>query len=57
MVAAVLTGRAERRAIVSLPGGDLLVEWAEDGHVYLEGPAEEVFRGEVTLEALKGGRS
>ena len=54
LVAASLTGRAGRRATVRLLGGDLLVEWADDGHVYLEGPAEEVFRGEVDLEALLG---
>lgn len=53
LVAASLKGKAGRRAKVRLLGGDLLVEWSErDGHVYLEGPAEEIFRGEVNLEAL-----
>ena len=46
LVAAVLTGRSDRRACVSLPGGDLQVEWAPDGHVYQSGPAEFVFDGE-----------
>lgn len=47
LVAGVLTGRAERRATVHLPGGDLQVEWREsDGCVYMTGPATEVFRGE-----------
>lgn len=45
LVAAVLTGRASRRARVHLPGGDLDIEWADDGHVYMTGPAVEVFRG------------
>ncbi|MFN3653572.1 MAG: diaminopimelate epimerase [Armatimonadota bacterium] len=48
VVAAALTGRAERTATVHLPGGDLLIEWGEDGHVYMTGPAVEVFQGELT---------
>jgi len=44
-VAGVLTGRTERSIVAHLPGGDLLIEWAEDGHVYMTGPAEEVFTG------------
>lgn len=57
LVAASITGRAERRAVVHLLGGDLAVEWAKDGHLYLEGPSEEVFRGEVELEVpLKRGK-
>jgi diaminopimelate epimerase len=52
LVAAVLTGRAERRAVVRLDGGTLDVEWrAADEHVYMTGPAEEVFRGEIEIEA------
>lgn len=46
LVAAVLQGRAARRARVSLPGGDLEVEWTSEGNVYMTGPAEEVCRGE-----------
>ncbi len=46
LVAAVLRGRADRRATVKLTGGDLLVEWStEDNHVYQEGTAEFVFDG------------
>jgi len=55
LVAANLTGKAGRRAVVRLFGGNLLIEWAKDGHVYLEGPAEEVFKGEVDLEGLLSG--
>ncbi|MGQ0644309.1 MAG: diaminopimelate epimerase [Elusimicrobiota bacterium] len=44
-VAGVLTGRLQRAVIVSLPGGDLQVEWAADDHVYLTGAAEFVFEG------------
>ena len=45
LVAAVLNHRAERRAEIALDGGVLHVEWAEDNHVYMTGPAELVFRG------------
>jgi diaminopimelate epimerase len=46
-VAGVLTGRTGRRVTVRLPGGDLELEWSEsDNHVYLTGPAVEVFTGE-----------
>ena len=45
-VAASLNSLAERQVTVHLPGGDLLVEWAADNHVYMTGPASYVFRGE-----------
>jgi diaminopimelate epimerase len=47
LVAAALTDRSERKATVQLNGGDLRIEWANDDHVYMTGPAEEVFRGEI----------
>lgn len=47
-VASILSGRTSRRIRVVLPGGDLTVEWPEDGHVFMTGPAEEVFRGRYT---------
>lgn len=46
-VAGVLTGRTERKIVAHLPGGDLQLEWHEsDNHVYMTGPAAEVFSGE-----------
>jgi diaminopimelate epimerase len=45
-VAGVLSGRTERKILAHLPGGDLELHWAEDGHVYMTGPAVEVFSGE-----------
>jgi diaminopimelate epimerase len=46
-VAAALTGRADRKILAHLPGGDLNLEWREsDNCVYMTGPAEEVFSGE-----------
>ena len=45
-VAGVLTERSDRNVIIHLLGGDLELEWNEtDGHVYMTGPAEEVFTG------------
>lgn len=45
-VAGVLTGRGERKILAHLPGGDLELEWrAADQHVYMTGPATEVFTG------------
>ncbi|MBC8079013.1 MAG: diaminopimelate epimerase [Gorillibacterium sp.] len=48
LVASVLNGYSERKATVSLAGGDLEIEWSEaDGKVYMTGPAVEVFQGTV----------
>ena len=45
-VAGVLTARTRRQLTVTLPGGDLEVEWSErNDHVYMTGPAVEVFSG------------
>lgn len=46
-VAGVLTNRTDRRITAHLPGGSLQLEWSEsDNHVYMTGPAVEVFQGE-----------
>ncbi len=45
-VAGVLSGLTERRIVNHLRGGDLELEWAEDGHVFMTGPAVQVFEGE-----------
>jgi diaminopimelate epimerase len=46
-VAGVLTGRTGRVVTIHLRGGDLSIEWNEkDNHVYMTGPAVEVFHGE-----------
>jgi diaminopimelate epimerase len=53
LVAAVLTGRADRKATVELRGGTLAIEWRESGpqanHIFMTGEAVEVFRGELDL--------
>jgi diaminopimelate epimerase len=45
LVNAARTGRTGRKATVTLPGGDLLIEWRADDHVLLTGPAEHEFAG------------
>jgi diaminopimelate epimerase len=48
LVAAVLNGKASRRAVIQLSGGNLQVEWNEKtNHVFITGPAKEVYRGKV----------
>jgi len=49
LVAAVLNNKTDRKATIHLPGGDLDIQWADDRHVYMTGPAELVFRGEMTF--------
>jgi diaminopimelate epimerase len=46
-VAGVLTDRSDRKILAHLPGGDLWLEWRDsDNHVYMTGPATEVFSGD-----------
>lgn len=45
LVAAVLNEKTDRRAVLALDGGNLLIEWADDGCVYMSGPAKRVFDG------------
>jgi diaminopimelate epimerase len=45
-VAGVLAGLTERKILAHLPGGDLELEWAESGEVFMTGPATEVFEGD-----------
>ena len=49
-VAASKTGRGGRTSRIIMDGGTLDVEWREqDNHVYLTGPAEFVFEGEIEI--------
>lgn len=45
LVAAVRRGLTERKAVVSLDGGDLEIEWRPDNHVIMAGPVAETFTG------------
>ena len=50
VVAGVLNGLCDRKAVVHLLGGDLEIEWNEDDNcVYMTGSATEVFEGEIPL--------
>ena len=48
VVAAKVLGKVEEGAIVELPGGELIVEY-EGNVVFMEGPAEKVFEGKVSI--------
>ena len=49
-VACILNGLTENKVIVQLLGGDLLIEWEREADkVYMTGPAEVVFDGEIEL--------
>ena len=50
-VAASVTGRASNKVTVRMDGGDLSVEWNPPvGHVYLSGPAEFVYEGDIEYD-------
>ena len=46
-VASMLKGLTERRVTVKLLGGNLSIDWAENNHVFMTGPAVEVFEGVI----------
>jgi diaminopimelate epimerase len=48
-VAAIRSGRTASPVTVSLPGGDLVIEWAPGGTIRMSGPATHVFSGEAEL--------
>jgi len=52
MVNAHRRGLAGRAARISMPGGDLLMEWRADGHVLMTGPVATAFTGQVDPKAL-----
>ncbi len=46
-VAAILSGRCQDYVYVELNGGTLEIEYQEGGRVYMTGPVEKVFSGEI----------
>ncbi|MDX9703727.1 MAG: diaminopimelate epimerase [Candidatus Auribacterota bacterium] len=46
-VAACLHNRSGRAVTVTLPGGDLFIEWTDTGDVFMTGPAQTVFHGHI----------
>ncbi len=56
-VACVLNDLTDRAIQVHLRGGTLTIEWSsEDGHIYMTGPATEVYTGELSDAALASAR-
>lgn len=47
--ACVLNGLTEKKILNHLSGGDLEMEWGDDGNIYMTGPAVEVFAGEIAI--------
>ncbi len=48
-VATALNCRGGREAVVELLGGELAIRWAENDHVFMTGPAEEVYSGSIEI--------
>lgn len=48
-VACALNGLTNRAITVHLAGGDLFIEWAENNRVYMTGPGQYVFSGEIEI--------
>lgn len=48
-VAATLTQHTGRTNKVIMDGGPLTIEWGDDNHIYMTGPAVRVFDGEIEL--------
>ena len=49
-VAARIKGLTDNAVTVHLLGGDLFIEWADNNHVYMTGPAVKVFEGDLDLQ-------
>ena len=49
LVASVLNNKTQRNVKVRLRGGNLSVEWRDDNHIFITGPAQEIFNGEMKI--------
>ena len=56
LVAAARRGLTGRKAILELDGGELTIEWRDDDHVIMTGPAATSFVGEVDDSLLQATR-
>jgi len=45
----ILQGKLMSPATISLPGGSLTISWQRDQRVWMRGPAEHVYDGQITL--------
>lgn len=53
LVASVLNNVSDRKAKIILLGGELTIEWDEKtNHVFMTGPATEVFTGEINITKI-----
>jgi len=52
MVNAHRRGLTGRRATITMPGGDLQMEWRMDGHVLMTGPVATAFTGTLPASAI-----
>jgi diaminopimelate epimerase len=52
-VAAMRKNLTGRRVTVTLPGGSMVVEWRDDGHVWMTGPVETEFEGALDPATLR----
>ena len=58
VVASNLNGYTDRKVRVDLLGGSLDIYWKkEDNHVYMTGPAQTVFEGELNEEVIDYGKN
>ncbi|MEO0799536.1 MAG: diaminopimelate epimerase [Pseudomonadota bacterium] len=55
LVAAARTKRSDRKATVTVPGGDLHVHWDSGNRVIMTGPARHVRHGDIQF--IEGGRA
>ncbi len=46
-IASGVNGYTNENVTVELPGGNLNIQWGSNNHVYMEGPAVEVFDGQI----------
>ena len=49
VVASGLNGYTDENVTVKLPGGKLKIEWGNDNHIYMQGPATTVYEGKIDL--------
>jgi diaminopimelate epimerase len=54
LVAAVRRGLTGRKATLALDGGELTIEWRDDDHVIMTGPAATSFIGEIEDSLISG---
>jgi len=45
LVCAARTGRSQRSATITLPGGPLMIRWDDKDHIWMTGPVEDEYSG------------